>query len=209
MRQIDAEISNLKEMILRMSDTVISNIKLAVKNYTKNKQESLINDDIVDNYERIIQEICLQILIKERTYAKDLRLVSGILKLSSDLERIGDIAEDLDQFTNKLYENKVKSSKEINDMLNKALDMVEDSIESYIKEDILLAKNVIMRDDIIDRMYDEQVEGLIVKNVEEPTSRIYTALVVKYVERIADHAVNIAEWAVYIVNGYYKDKQLL
>lgn len=209
MRQIDAEISNLKEMILRMSDTVISNIKLAVKNYTKNKQESLINDDIVDNYERIIQEICLQILIKERTYAKDLRLVSGILKLSSDLERIGDIAEDLEQFTNKLYENKVKSSKEINDMLNKALDMVEDSIESYIKEDILLAKNVIMRDDIIDRMYDEQVEGLIVKNVEEPTSRIYTALVVKYVERIADHAVNIAEWAVYIVNGYYKDKQLL
>lgn len=209
MRQIDAEISNLKEMILRMSDTVISNIKLAVKNYSKNKQESLINDDIVDNYERIIQEICLQILIKERTYGKDLRLVSGILKLSSDLERIGDIAEDLEQFTNKLYENKVKSSKEINDMLNKALDMVEDSIESYIKEDILLAKNVIMRDDIIDRMYDEQVEGLIVKNVEDSTSRIYTALVVKYVERIADHAVNIAEWAVYIVNGYYKDKQLL
>jgi phosphate transport system protein len=96
-------------------------------------------------------------------------------------------------------------------MLKTALDMVMDSILSFTKEDIALANDVIKRDDIVDKLYEDIIEYLINATGEQkvsPAFAIYNTLVVKYLERIADHAVNIAEWVIYIINGYYKDKQI-
>jgi phosphate transport system protein len=93
--QLTREIENLNQMLLKMADVVMNNINMAFDVYKHHKEIIAINDDIVDQYERLIEEICLDILIKERLYARDLREVSGILKLIADLERIGDHAEDI------------------------------------------------------------------------------------------------------------------
>ena len=210
---LDKELENLNIMLLKMADVVQKNIMESFTLYKdKTDANSLtINDDIVDQYERLIEEICLNIILKERPYAKDLRKVSGILKMVADLERIGDHAEDIFEFNNKLKKYERVKVQQIEDMVTTALSMVNDSIMSFIKVDVELAKDVINRDDIVDKSYDELITYLIEENKQGKLSSayaIYTTLVIKYVERIADHAVNIAEWVIYIISGFHKDKRI-
>lgn len=208
--QLDRELEDLRTILLKMCSQVISNINTAVKSFKDSEESDYINDDLVNSYERLIQEICLTILVKERAYASDLKLVSGILKLSSDLERIGDIAEDLKEYSGKLENINTPLCSDAYVLLKKALLMVTDSIDSYVKKDIELANDVITRDDEVDATYADLIDNQIPKKAEgrDIHYAIYTTIVVKYIERIADHAVNIAEWVIYIVNGYYKDTQL-
>lgn len=206
--QLLSEIDNLNQMLIKMSEVVSSNIERSILAY-ENESICEINDDIVDQYERLIEEICLDILVKERPYAKDLRIVSGILKLVSDLERIGDHAEDIMEFNKRLRKTEMPRYKKIDDMVNETLYMVKESIKSYLTLDINKAKEIINHDDIIDEIYDDVINRLI----EEPQNGnnefvIYTTLIVKYMERIADHAVNIAEWVIYIDNGFHKDRKI-
>ena len=109
--------------------------------------------------------------------------------------------------------NKEKhSNEEVDKIVNVTLQMVKDSIEAYIKQDINLAQSVIDRDDLIDKMYDEVINDIIKlsdKKICTPSFAVYTTLVVKYIERIADHAVNIAEWVIYIISGFHKDKKII
>lgn len=204
---LEKEIENLNQTLLKMSDVVLKNLRVAFSSYKKEICLDDVNDDLVDQYERLIEELCLDILIKERPYSKDLRIISGILKLVSDLERIGDNAEDIISFTSKLKNEKAECILKIEEMVDTCLNMVIESIHSYINMDISKANAVIKMDDVVDRMYDETIEELIKQNTKRDYA-IYTTLVVKYIERIADHAVNIAEWVIYIANGYYKDKKI-
>lgn len=209
--QLMREIEHLNQMLLKMADVVQNNINMAFDVYKNHTEIIAINDDIVDQYERLIEEICLDILIKERPYAKDLREVSGILKLIADLERIGDHAEDIMEFNCKLKDIDIPQIPEIADMVLKTLVMVASAIESFIKKDMLLAEKVIKADDEVDQYYTNIISKLVVVHDDEKNwlpFAIYTTLVVKYIERIADHAVNIAEWVVYIINGFHKDKKI-
>ncbi|MDD2492947.1 MAG: phosphate signaling complex protein PhoU [Bacilli bacterium] len=209
--QLMREIEHLNQMLLKMADVVQNNINMAFDVYKNHTEIIAINDDIVDQYERLIEEICLDILIKERPYAKDLREVSGILKLIADLERIGDHAEDIMEFNCKLKDIDIPQIPEIADMVAKTLAMVASAIESFIKKDMLLAEEVIKADDEVDQYYTNIISELVVVHDDEKNwlpFAIYTTLVVKYIERIADHAVNIAEWVVYIINGFHKDKKI-
>lgn len=209
--QLIREIEHLNQMLLKMADVVQNNIQMAFDVYKNHKEIIAINDDIVDQYERLIEEICLDILIKERPYAKDLREVSGILKLIADLERIGDHAEDIMEFNCKLKDMDIPQIPEITDMLSTTLTMVISAIESFIKKDIAIAEEVIQTDDVVDQYYSKIISELVVVYEDEKNwlpFAIYTTLVVKYIERIADHAVNIAEWVIYIINGFHKDKKI-
>ena len=209
--QLIREIEHLNQMLLKMADVVQNNIQMAFDVYKNHKEIIAINDDIVDQYERLIEEICLDILIKERPYAKDLREVSGILKLIADLERIGDHAEDIMEFNCKLKDMDIPQIPEITDMLSTTLTMVISAIESFIKKDIAMAEEVIQTDDVVDQYYSKIISELVVVHEDEKNwlpFAIYTTLVVKYIERIADHAVNIAEWVIYIINGFHKDKKI-
>lgn len=210
---LDKELENLNLMLLKMADVVNKNIIESFSLYKENRAaEGLtINDDIVDQYERLIEEICLNIILKERPYAKDLRKVSGILKMVSDLERIGDHAQDIFEFNDKLQKCEKIKLPQIEEMVETALSMVNDSILSFIKEDLDLANDIINRDDIIDEKYEQLISYLIEENKEGKLSSafaVYTTLVIKYIERIADHAVNIAEWVIYIISGNHKDKRI-
>ena len=211
--KIQEEIENLNKILIKMADVVERNLLLAFAlfhNYDE-KIALQIDDDKVNDYERKIEEYSMNLMLKERFFAKDMRSVLGILKLVGDLERLGDHAEDINIFSKKLKNEKKYKIDDINKMIDLAMNMVHDSIESFIKKDISLAQQVIISDDLIDSLYDKLLETIIkLKDDNQVSSSfaIYTTLVVKYIERIADHASNIAEWVIYILNGYYKDKQI-
>jgi phosphate transport system protein len=209
---LDKELEHLNLMLLKMADVVQKNIIDAFAFYSNSDNEAIeINDDIIDQYEHLIDEICLDIIIKERPVAKDLRIVSGIMKLISDLERIGDHAQDVHGFTNKLAKVEKVKIPAIEEMLETSISMVNDAILSFIKEDLALARDVIKRDDIVDSAYLSTIDYLIENNSKGKLSgsfTVNTTLVIKYIERIADHAVNIAEWVVYIISGIHKDKKI-
>lgn len=206
---LDKEMSYLNEMIVKMSTAVQYNIKQAVDLYYKRVDKIDINDDLVNQYESMINEICIDTLVRERPYAKDLRELSAVLKLVSDLERIGDHAIDLQTWGTKLFSISDKRSEDIDKMLNTTLQMVDNSIKSFVYMDYDLAHSVVKNDDIIDKMYEENIVALThydIKNQESECFVVYTTLVVKYIERIADHATNIAEWVCYIINGTTKNE---
>ena len=187
-----------------MADQVKNNITDSVAFYTKKTKPIIINDKIVNQYEELIDEICFNLLIKERLFAKDLREVIAILKLVSDIERIGDHAEDIMEFSQKLEAIDIKNSENIHKMVQIALKMINDAILSFVNEDIELAKKTILLDDEVDRIYAKIVFDLtnFDKNAECAIPYIiYTTLIAKYIERIADHASNIAEWVSYMIDG--------
>ncbi len=211
--RLQKEIDHLFQMSLKMAELVETNLQEAIGVYHDYDEEkaSAINDDIVDMHERLIEELALDIMVRERPYAKDLRNVTGILKLVEDLERMGDHAEDIIEFATKLKNEEKHKIALLNDMTTKAMVMVHSAVLSFINKDIKLAEKVIASDDEIDNMYKEVLELIVNENKNGNFSAsfaIYTTLVVKYIERIADHAVNVAEWVVYILKGYHKDKQI-
>ncbi len=210
---LDKEIANLKQLTLKMAEQVMDNLSTAVEVYYHYDEDKakLINDDVVDAHERLIEETCLNIMLKERPYASDLRVVSGILKLVEDLERLGDHAEDIDNFARRLKDVDHHQVPLLDEAYKEAMKMVFDSITAFMNDDVELAKKVIDGDDKVDSLYDQCLDYIIEKEEKsEFTSKftVYTTLVIKYIERIADHAVNVAEWVIYITNGYHKDKQI-
>ena len=213
--EIREKINLISENLLKMFETTISYLNNAFSYYNNeaNKKDEMINDDIIDRLERQIEEDCLLVILKERPFASDLRKVTGYFKLVEDIERLGDHAEDIAWVSKNLYKAKeAYRSPNVEKIINVALSMVNDAYKSLATGDSELAKDVIKRDDIVDALYLDLLKEIPVSKENYALNDayvIYTTLLVKYVERIADHASNIAEWAVYIQNGYYKDKVII
>ena len=210
---IDKEINNLVNYTMKMGELVLDNLQLAMSTYYHYDEETAnkINDDVVDANERLIEEMCLNLMLKERPFARDLRVVSGILKLVEDLERLGDHAEDIKAFAKKLKDYEYVSIKKLDEAYKESTKMVLDSISSLVNRDETQAYEVIKNDDKVDTLYEEALEEIIEGSKENKYPieySIYTTLITKYIERIADHAVNVAEWVIYILRGFHKDKQI-
>ncbi len=210
MQNIDKELDNLNQLVLKMADIVEKNIEIAMNFYFDGKETTNVDDDLVDGMERYIEESCLDIMIKERPFAKDLRRLTGILTLVEDIERIGDHAEDIYNFSKKIKKTESIMKLEVRELFELAIRMFHDAIRCFVAKNVALAKEVISLDDVVDRLYESKLDELIEKweTKADSSFAIYNTLVVKYLERIADHAVNIAEWVIYIASGYYKDKQI-
>ena len=210
---IDKEINNLVNYTMKMGELVLDNLQLAMSTYYHYDEETAnkINDDVVDANERLIEEMCLNLMLKERPFARDLRVVSGILKLVEDLERLGDHAEDIKAFAKKLKDYEYVSIKKLDEAYKESTKMVLNSISSLVNKDEAQAYEVIKNDDKVDVLYEEALEEIIEGSKENKYPieySIYTTLITKYIERIADHAVNVAEWVIYILRGFHKDKQI-
>lgn len=209
--RLQSELEYLNQTLFKMSDVVVENINEAINFYLGKTDKANINDDLVDQYERLVEEICLTILLRERPYAKDLKEVTGILKLVADIERIGDHAEDIYDFAKKVKNYEHKRSERVDNLVKYINTMLIDAVKAYITKDIKLAEDIIARDDYVDSEYEDIINSLATDKVSSSNDlpfAIYTTLVVKYLERIADHSVNVAEWVIYIVNGFHKDKKI-
>ena len=154
--------------------------------------------------EREIESLCLRLLLQQQPVAADLRKISSALKMISDVERIGDQATDIAEIGRYLLKQPELDLSHIRDMAAEAIKMVNNSIDAFVRHDLVLARQVIDYDDVVDRWFDRLKQELIQKIVAAPErseSCIDLLMVAKYLERIADHATNIAEWAEYSITG--------
>ena len=170
-------------------------------------------DDGINQREQDLESLCLRIILQQQPVAGDLRLVSAVLKISTDLERIGDHAADISELTILLSGKQyLKKLVYIPQMAEATMKMVSKSIDSFVKKDLELAKEVIAYDDIVDSLFDT-VKGELVEriknDVDNSDQAIDLILVAKYFERIGDHATNIAEWVVFLLTGILRDGKLI
>ena len=165
-------------------------------------------DKNIDRLEYEIEQDCLKILLMEHPVASDFRDVSAALKMITDLERIADQAADISElalgFGNEKY---IKEPEHIAEMAKLATAMVKDSVESYINRDVELARSLDGRDDRVDELFEtvkNDLVALIRLDGANADQAILFMMIAKYLERIADHAVNIGEWVEYAATGYHK-----
>lgn len=161
----------------------------------------------IDQMEREIESICLKLLLQQQPVAKDLRVISAALKMITDMERIGDQAEDIAEIIPFLNG---KTGAEFDDfklMAQATCKMVTDSIDAYVRQDVKLAKSVLEHDDIVDDAFKKMKDTLIkmiTDNNADGEYAIDLLMIAKYFERIGDHATNIAEWVEFSVTGVHK-----
>lgn len=163
-------------------------------------------DREIDRKERNIEALCIKLLLKQQPVAGDLRHISAALKMITDMERIGDQAEDIAEIIPYLGDRKAMGQEKISSMITAACGMVRDSVTAYVKQDTDLAHEVMERDDIVDGLFAEAKKELISLVAADPNNGEYALdllMIAKYLERIGDHAVNIAEWAYYSVTGLH------
>ncbi len=161
----------------------------------------------IDQMEREIESICLKLLLQQQPVAKDLRVISAALKMITDMERIGDQAEDIAEIITFLNGRTGEECQDIRLMAEATIKMVTESIDAYVKQDLSLANGVSDYDDVVDDAFD-RVKQTLIKMISENTADGEYALdllmIAKYFERIGDHAVNIAEWVEFSMTGVHK-----
>ena len=165
-------------------------------------------DGEIDRKERTIETMCLKLLLQQQPVARDLRQISAALKMITDMERIGDQAEDISEIISFINGRTVRDCAHIGDMAAATIRMVTDSVDAFVKRDLPLANAVIAYDDVVDDLFDKVKSSLIAMLAANPQDGEYALdllMIAKYFERIGDHAVNIAEWVVFSVTGRHKE----
>ena len=166
------------------------------------------NSSVIDQMERDIEGRCMKLLLHQQPVAKDLRLISAALKMITDMERIGDQAEDIAEIVTFLNGHTMEGMELIEEMARETIEMVTASVDAFVKKDVELAKKVINKDDIVDNYFSRVKCGIITLIAENPADGEFALdllMISKYFERIGDHATNIAEWVIYSVTGTHKE----
>lgn len=169
-------------------------------------------DGEIDQKERDIESLCLKLLLQQQPVARDLRQISAALKMITDMERIGDQADDISEIIPFLNGRTGGECEYIAKMARAAIHMVTESIDAYVRRDIVLAHAVIEHDDIVDDLFNKVKQSLIdmiAKNPQDGEFAIDLLMIAKYFERIGDHATNIAEWVEFSVTGVHKGESAL
>lgn len=162
----------------------------------------------VDQKERAIEDRCMRLLLHRQPVAGDLRTISAALKMITDMERIGDQAEDIAEILPFVEYQEVKEIRLFDEMAHETMDMVTKSVDAFVKKDITLAEKVLAQDDVVDSYFlriKSAIIRLIIENKGNGESVADLLMVAKYFERIGDHATNIAEWVIYSVTGKHEE----
>ena len=209
--RFDEQLSLLNKKMIEMGAECEELIALVAK--------ALLNGDVegarkakeqgheIDQMEREIESICLKLLLQQQPVAKDLRVISAALKMITDMERIGDQAEDIAEIIPFLDGRTGAEFADFKPMAEATCKMVTDSIDAYVKQDLELAKAVSEHDDIVDEAFG-RMKDMLIKMISENNAdgeyAVDLLMIAKYFERIGDHAVNIAEWVEFSVTGIHQ-----
>lgn len=161
----------------------------------------------IDLKEQEIEEQCIKLLLHQQPVAGDLRRISAALKIITDMERIGDQAEDIAELILELGGRNMEGVERIREMAQATITMVTESIHAYVEQDLELARVVEAQDDVVDNYFLEMKEDiirLVARHPEEGAFALDLLMIAKYFERIGDHATNIAQWVIYAVTGEHK-----
>ncbi len=214
--QYNEQLKTLNEELINMGGLCQEAIALSVNALTNADKSSAkqvgVIEEKINDAQRSIETLCLKLLLKQQPVAGDLRQISAALKMITDLERIGDGASDIADITAFLNGKTGNECTDIRPMAKYAAVMVTQSIEAYVNRDLALARKVMKDDDIVDNCF-LNVKNTLIKFISENSSdgeyAIDLLMIAKYFERIADHAVNIAEWAEFAVTGIHCGKEEL
>ena len=211
--RFDEQLAILNRELIEMGALCEEAIALAAKALTDKDKTMAAKvaamDAEIDQKERNIESMCLKLLLHQQPVARDLRQISAALKMITDMERIGDQAEDISEIVITLDGRYAENSALLKGMAESTIQMVTESVDAYVKRDTALAQQVIKMDDIVDDYFDQVKAELISKIAGEPADGEYALdllMIAKYLERIGDHAVNIAEWVIFSVTGKHGEE---
>ena len=207
--KFDEQLRQLGMKMTHMGNLIEKNIQDAVQALlsqdTETARRIMAEDELVDQEQKKIENICFQLLIQQQPVARDLRTITAALKMVTDMERIGDHAADISELTIAMAAVPYPLRGEnIRKMAGETIVMLLDAVRSYVNKDIEKAHSVIAHDDIVDNYFVKVKADLIEVIRENPEYGEHAAdllLVNKYLERIGDHATNIAEWVIFALNG--------
>lgn len=214
-RQFDEQLSELKDLLTKMGELNCEAIGDAVTALETQDSELARRtkgvERLVDEKEQQIERLCLKIILKQQPVASDLLFVTSAMKMITDMERIADQAVDISELVIKMsrlpYADAVK---EIPEMAERVQDMVRNAAKSFVERDSDLAKAVCRADDDVDDLFDvikANLTKIVHKNVDEDDNgeqALDMLMVAKYLEKIGDHASNIAEWVLFMITGEHK-----
>ena len=166
-------------------------------------------DKEIDGKEREIENLCMRLLLHQQPVAGDLREISAALKMISDMERIGDQAADIADLAQFIEDNNVKIPVLIEKMAEMTTKMVSESIDAFVKSDLALCRQVIDNDDQVDDAFNqvkEELAQLMYQNLDA-IAGLDLLMTANYMERIGDHALNIAEWVEYSITGVHRNNE--
>ncbi|MGM9662843.1 MAG: phosphate signaling complex protein PhoU [Oscillospiraceae bacterium] len=167
-------------------------------------------EEEIDRMERSIEALCLRLLLRQQPVARDLRQISAALKMITDMERIGDQAADIAEIAAHASGQPIPERGPVADMARSVIHMVTESVEAYLRQDMELAEQVIREDDTVDGLFIQVRASLIALIAEKPQEgehAIDMMMIVKYLERIGDHAVNVAEWVEFSITGQHRKEE--
>jgi phosphate transport system protein len=208
-RHFDEELQDLKKLLLQMGALVESQIQGALRALAE--RNSSLASQVIDNDHRVnaldvkMDEDCLRLLALHQPAARDLRFITTAMKIATELERMSDLAENICERAIELNEEpQLKPYIDIPRMANWTLRMVKNSLDAFVQYNADLARKVCEDDDFVDDLTEQLFRELVSFMLENPktiTRAIRLTFIGKYIERIADHATNVAELVVYMVEG--------
>ncbi|WP_294467661.1 phosphate signaling complex protein PhoU [uncultured Anaerofustis sp.] len=220
-RRFDEELDLLHHELVEMGSMIEKAIKTSFNAIESDDEEAakyiIESDKAINEMERKIEARCLKLILRQQPVATDLRLISTAMKMITDMERIGDHAADIASIC--LDDEKEKNPEpfrivdnKILEMANIDLEMVASSISAFINDNLELARTTIKTDNEVDELFyevrDDIIKGLKSDKIS-PSLAMDTLMLIKYLERIGDHATNICEWVIFYLTGEHKNKKLL
>ncbi|MCI7727590.1 MAG: phosphate signaling complex protein PhoU [Clostridiales bacterium] len=203
---------NLNQELIQMGAACEEIIALAAQSLTDYTEDLKEKTDhvgaVIDESERTVENICLKLLLRQQPVARDLRQISAAMKMITDMERIGDQAEDIVDLIPKM--SRSAEDGPLQKMAKAAQTMVTEAVDAYVKQDLTLAKKVMGDDDIVDDYFNQIKTDIIAIIASDPTDGEYALdllMIAKYFERIGDHCTNIAEWVVFSLTGIREECQ--
>ena len=216
--QFEKQLQQLNEDLISMGalckEAVADAMTALLYSDKQARQKTFLTEYEIDHKERDIESLCMKLLLQQQPVARDLRRISAALKMITDMERIGDQTSDIAEIIiSAKYENVAQDIDLIGAMATGVSTMVRDSVVAYVEKDLELARKVMASDDKIDAYFDEIRDKMIAyikAEHGEQGNRIFDLIMVtKYLERIGDHATNIAEWVEFSITGVHKDSAAL
>ena len=218
-KQYDTDLEALKAALVEMGSNSAEAVEAALEALctadAKAAQKIVKGDSRINNMERDIEHRCMSLLLRQQPVASDLRKVSTALKMVTDVERIGDQASDIAELVLHLHAKSTDAVGVLEDILkmgDDVLKMVKRSIAAYVQVDLAAAAEVIAHDDVIDaafRRISSEIAQYIAAHPTEAETALDLFMVTKYLERLGDHAVNVAEWVEFLKTGVHKSRKIV
>ena len=211
-KRFDQQLEELNVELIKMGSLCERAIRRAVE-LLQNPEDTRVSgvdriEEEVNHKEREIETLCMKLLLQQQPVAKDLREISSALKMISDMERIGDQAQDIADMARFMQVKEIAHKIHIGEMAEATIKMVTESINSFVKKDLKAAAAVVKYDDVVDDLFlkiKTELPAMMEKDSKNAEYYIDLIMIAKYFERIGDHAENIAQWVEYSITGSHQE----